>query len=216
MHSYQKHTVISVRNLTDTVYVLRMTREELEFSPGQFITVGLLNNVHMREYSIYSGVKDDYLEILVKDIPQGYLSSKLHQLSPGDEVRIEGPFGYFLLSEEHLSKPLHFIATGTGISPFHCFVRSHDIDTYTLVHGVSYGHEQYEYEDYSRKNIIQCTSRDTGGNQHMRVTAYMKNKELEHNAEVFLCGNSAMIYDIFDLLTAKEKPSEHIHAEVYF
>ncbi len=216
MHAYQTHTVESVRNLSDSVYVLRVSRENMQFSPGQFLTIGLPQDINMREYSIYSGVHDEYLEILVKDIPEGYLSPKLHKLNPGDSVRIEGPFGYFLLTPEHLAKRLHFIATGTGIAPFHCFVRSYTLTNYTLWHGVSYGHEQYEYEDYQRQNIVQCTTKDTRGNKHMRVTTYLQDYTMDAATEIFLCGNSAMIYEVYDILTTREQSPESIHAEVYF
>jgi NAD(P)H-flavin reductase len=79
----------------------------------------------MREYSVYSSPGDEYLEILVKEVDGGYVSTRLGALKPGDGVAVDGPFGFFTIDEDWRDHRYVFVATGTGISPFHDFVRSY-------------------------------------------------------------------------------------------
>lgn len=69
--------VLGTRFLTETTYVVRIQRGGLEFEAGQYISLGLPGNAEKREYSIYSGVDDDYLEVLVKEIVKGLVSKQL-------------------------------------------------------------------------------------------------------------------------------------------
>ena len=110
--------VLGTRFLTEFTYVLRFGRGGLVFEAGQYISLGLPGNSEKREYSIYSGVNDDYLEVLVKEIDEGLVSRQLKHLQEGAHVEMDGPFGFFTLKEENKSgrKPV-FIASGTGIAP---------------------------------------------------------------------------------------------------
>jgi len=40
----------------------------------------------LREYSIYSGEKDDYLEVLIKEVDNGDLSKRFKNCKPGDKL----------------------------------------------------------------------------------------------------------------------------------
>ena len=68
--------IISVRNLTDSTYVLELERNGLQFYPGQHIGLGVKDYLYMRDYSIYSGVNDINLEVLIKEVEDGNLSRK--------------------------------------------------------------------------------------------------------------------------------------------
>jgi hypothetical protein len=85
-----------------------------------------------------------------------------------------------------------------------------------LIHGVRYGREAYEHEHFDKQRITLCTSQDTTGNFHGRVTDYLKTQKIENNTHYFLCGNSEMIYEAFDILTTSNIPAENIYTEVYF
>ena len=40
----------------------------MQFKAGQHIIAGLKGELDQREYSVYSGENDDYLEILVREV----------------------------------------------------------------------------------------------------------------------------------------------------
>ena len=118
------HGIRQIRFLTESTFVLRFDRGNVQFKAGQHIIVGLQGELNQREYSVYSGEKDDYLEILVREVLQGIVSLKLKLCKPGQLLQVNGPFGSFGLETfDMLSRKLVFIASGTGIAPFHSFVR---------------------------------------------------------------------------------------------
>jgi ferredoxin--NADP+ reductase/benzoate/toluate 1,2-dioxygenase reductase subunit len=209
--------VLNTRHLTNSTYVIRIERDGMEFEAGQYISLGLPGNAEKREYSIYSGTDEDYIEVLVKEIDEGIVSKQLKQLRPGAHAEMDGPFGFFTLDEESRSgKELVFIASGTGIAPFHSFVRSYPGMNYMLVHGVKYGDDAYEFEDYKPSSYILCTSRDNRGNYQGRVTDFLTTQPVRTWADYYLCGNSQMIHEVYDILKELEVETERIHAEVYF
>jgi ferredoxin--NADP+ reductase/benzoate/toluate 1,2-dioxygenase reductase subunit len=113
------------------------------------------------------------------------------------------------------SRKLVFIASGTGIAPFHSFVRSYPGIDYTLIHGVRYKNEAYERDDYDPTRYILCTSKNNGGHKG-RVTRFLPGYPVERNMLFYLCGNNSMIYEVYHILRDKGIPDENIISEVYF
>jgi ferredoxin--NADP+ reductase/benzoate/toluate 1,2-dioxygenase reductase subunit len=211
------HKIRQIRFLTESTFVLKFDRENLEFKSGQHIIVGLKGELNQREYSIYSGENDDYLEILVREVPEGNVSLQLKQCKPGEILQVNGPFGSFgLESFDMLSRKHVFIATGTGISPFHSFIRSYPGINYVLVHGVRYINEAYERNEYDPRRYILCTSKERSGGQRGRVTSFLPGYPVEPETLFYLCGNNNMIYEVEHILTDKGIPVENIFTEVYF
>jgi len=213
----RKHKIKEVRHLSDSAFVLRFERANIEFQTGQFVLVGTKGAVDRREYSVYSGENDDYIEVLVREVEGGKVSSRLKKLQAGDTVDVDGSFGFFKFSPKAFqSQKFYFIATGTGISPFHSFVKTYPRLNYKLVHGVRFAAEAYDHADFAKERIALCTSGDGEGDFEGRVTDYMFNEEIDVECNFFLCGNSEMIYEVFDILTGKGVPRSNIYSEVYF
>ncbi len=212
-----KHKVIEVRHLTESTFVVRFERNGLVFQTGQFIILKHGNSIDQREYSVYSGEQDDFLEVLIREVEGGKISRKLKQLKSGDEIEVDGPFGFFKFHPERFpSQKFLFIATGTGISPFHSFVRTFPDLDYHLIHGVRFGDEAYEHCDFKMEKVTLCTSGESKGDFYGRVTDYLFTQKPDAETNCFLCGNSEMIYEVFDILTGKGVPVSNIYSEVYF
>ncbi len=219
-----EHAVHGVRHLTESTFVVQFNRNDLQFTAGQHISVGPQSDVHMREYSIYSGTGDDFLEILVKEIPEGMVSPALKKLTKDDVIKVEGPFGFFTINEDEQKAPLYFIATGTGIAPFHCFARSYPTLSFTILHGIRSVNERYEHETFTTHTYVPCISSKASNasaptqapHYFGRVTSYMRQTEIDPQGVYFLCGNCDMIYEVFDILQSAGVSSERIKAEVYF
>lgn len=211
------HRLINIKHLTDTAYILRMEKNDFQFIPGQYISLGQAGSIDKRDYSIYSSPKDDFLEVLIRVVPDGMVSKSLKKMKPGDELEVEGPFGFFQLKKEvSPEQEFLFIASGTGISPFHSMITTLPDLNYQLVHGVRFGKEAYEKDTYSAKRLTVCASRDGQGHYYGRVTDFLKENPVKSGTLCYLCGNSDMINDVFDILEAQGIPPEDIHAEVYF
>jgi ferredoxin--NADP+ reductase/benzoate/toluate 1,2-dioxygenase reductase subunit len=206
-----------VRHLTESTYVLRFSRNEMKFSPGQHLVLGLPGSTELREYSIYSGVNDDFLEVLIKEVDEGLVSRQLKNIRSGDQLEVRGPYGFFLTrASKQDPGGVLFISSGTGIAPFHSFVRSFPESDYRLIHGVRNLEEGYDLDHYERAYITLCTSRDDQGDFSGRLTDHLLEAELDPERDVYLCGNSNMIFDAMDILRARGIPQNQIFTEVYF
>lgn len=214
-------TVDHLRWVSPSAFVLAFTiPSAISFVPGQYLSVGPGGDVHMREYSVYSPPREGYAEILVKVVEDGYVTRKLSTLSAGDPLAVDGPFGFFTLDTAWQTQRFVFIATGTGISPFHSFTGAYSGLDYRLLHGIRTKEEQYEYQWYDRERVTTCVSREAGGDFSGRVTDLLRQDaaagQLDTEAQYYLCGNCDMIYEAFDILQEAGVGHSQLFAEVYY
>lgn len=206
-----------IRHLTPSAYILRFDRDGRSFSAGQHVILGVAGQKSAREYSVYSSEQDDFFEVLIKAVIPGDVSQHLKTLKTGELLSVEGPLGFFTLDDVKTGSPKFvLIATGTGIAPFHSFVKSNPDLDYTLLHGVRFAGEAYERAEYDPERFVLCTSGEDAGDFHGRVTDYLRQSIIDTQAHYYLCGNVKMIHEAFDILKEKGVNPSQIHAEVYF
>jgi len=213
-----------VRILNANTFVLRFERRGLPFEPGQYVNLGLRGSIAMREYSIYSGAGDDYLEVLVREVEGGLVSRALRRCEPGDELSVEGPYGTFVTGfPENSGRKFLFIGSGTGISPFHCIVRSYPGIDYLLLHGVRSETERYDADAFDPARSVCCASRSADGGfrgnsteYRGRVTDWLRGHPADPRSLCMLCGNGAMISDASSILRSQGVPRNQLSAETYF
>lgn len=212
-----RHKVIEVKNLTDETFILRLERGDFQFEAGQYVVLRMPDHKQGREYSIYSGKSDPHLDFLIREIPKGGFSGYLRNLKPGAELIIEGPRGFFIPDERTFQGETSvFIATGTGISPFHSYVKSYPDLNYKILHGVKYTPEAYGRDAFKRDRHIVCSSQDTAGDFIGRVTEYIAETGVDKQAVYYLCGNAAMIDEVSQLLEQSGIAPQNIRTEVFF
>jgi ferredoxin--NADP+ reductase len=144
------------------------------------------------------------------------VSTALARLSPRDPVYVAGPYSDFVLPPDAERQKLVFVATGTGIAPFHSFIATRPDLDYTLIHGVRERAHCYDRERYASERYVPCVSRERCDLFHGRVTDYLKERPLPAAAHVYLCGNHAMIEQAFDLLRDQGVAADNIRSEVFF
>ncbi|MEN8118460.1 MAG: FAD-binding oxidoreductase [Bacteroidota bacterium] len=211
------YKVVLIKNLTANTFILTLPKNRFGFVAGQHISLSIAGEYQSREYSIYSAENDEHLQVLVKEIEGGYFSPKLKYLKAGDLIEVHGPFGKFGLDKKRLDNHKHvFIASGTGIAPFHSMVKSNLGIDYKVIHGVRYAEEGYGKEEYDSDRYTLCSSRDDKGDFQGRLTGYLKSAEFDKNTCFYLCGNSNMIFDAMEILKDKGFDRENINVEVYF
>jgi ferredoxin/flavodoxin---NADP+ reductase len=211
------HQVVRVDELPNATYIIRLEKKNLELRSGQYMALNIPGGIQSRHYSIYSGENNETLDFLIKEIDDGVVSVKLHQLKPGDKVLAEGSWGHFRVKPSDAeAKKFLFIASGTGISPFHSFIKSYPNLDYKLVHGVRYGSDRYEKDEYPTERYVACTSRDKSGDFHGRATDYLNANPAEPGTLCYLCGNNQMIEDAIAILRAQGVSSSDIYTEIFF
>ncbi|PID56746.1 hypothetical protein CSB45_09905 [candidate division KSB3 bacterium] len=211
------HRVESVRDLTSSTCLLQIERNGLHFIPGQYAMLGKPGSFEAREYTIYSGVQDTQsLKFLITVVDGGRVSQALRNCVAGEILELEGPMGYFQLEKPSAAKKHYFIATGSGIAPFHAFTQSEAELNFTLLHGVRWLADCYHKDDYDPQRYISCVSRQKGGDFYGRVSDYLKTQTLAPDVCYYLCGNCDMIYDVHDILTEKGVPHNQIKTEIFY
>jgi ferredoxin--NADP+ reductase/benzoate/toluate 1,2-dioxygenase reductase subunit len=210
------HKIELKRQLTPVVTVLRFERKTLDFVPGQYLYVGIPGANYAKPYSIYSGINDPYIEIIVKIAESGGVSGSITQLSEGDYLEVLEPKGHFCIPRIHISDyNFLFIATGVGIAPFRSYVRSYPELKYTLIHGIQSGTERFDFQEYQQGKYISCTSRDRSGDFHGRVTDFFLHNEPKFDS-AFLCGSGAMVKEMVEIMTKKGVNPFTIRTEIFY
>ncbi len=211
------HKVIGVDLLTDLTYMLRLERNDMSFVPGQCFNLGLPDTAVNREYSSYSGVYDNELQFLIRQVEGGQVSPKFRDLRPGDAVEVDGAYGLFVIDPDlAATRKFYFIATGTGIAPFHCFAKSFRNLDYQLIHGTRHANESYHRQHYEKGRYINCATKDQNSDFHGRVTDYLLANPIPGDALFYLCGNRNMINDAYDILRSRQISGSQIITEVFF
>lgn len=101
-----------------------------DHQPGQYLGIGVQieGRWHWRSYSLTSPASGsgDLLEITVKAMPDGFISSHLVDgLEPGTVVRLAAPQGNFVLPDPAPASVL-FLAAGSGVTPILSMLRTLD------------------------------------------------------------------------------------------
>jgi Na+-transporting NADH:ubiquinone oxidoreductase subunit F len=119
--------------ITDLTHDIKQFRFELiepkqiDYIPGQYIQ--LLTPVYKkgieevyRAYSIASDPVDNQsIELIIRLMPGGICTTYCFEyLKVGDEVKMNGPYGDFQLTETNA--PIVFIAGGSGMAPIKCIL----------------------------------------------------------------------------------------------
>lgn len=213
-----EHAVHSVRNLTDSTYVLRLERGDFKFKAGQFCNVKIKDGDTSREYSMYGGELDPYIELLIKEVKDGDFSPLLKRLKPGQMVSLDEPYdeNFTLALPVSPQQKYLFIASGTGIAPFHSYVRTYKNLDYQIWHGIRQANETYDQQDYAADRYVSCVSQGDGGNFKGRVTDYLKTQAVAADTKVYLCGNANMVFEVVDILRSRGFNDENIYTELFF
>ncbi|NUX99711.1 benzoate 1,2-dioxygenase electron transfer component BenC [Paraburkholderia youngii] len=92
-------------------------RVGLEFKAGQYVNVTVPGTDQTRSYSFSSGTQDRDVSFLVRNVPQGLMSTWLAEKAKvGAAIEFKGPYGGFYLRE--IGRPVLMLAGGTGLAPF--------------------------------------------------------------------------------------------------
>lgn len=233
MAKFATEQVLDVHHWNDTLFSFRTTRDQrLRFRNGEFIMIGLESEEArpiMRAYSIASANHDEHLEFFSIKVPDGALTSRLQNLSPGDNVLIGSkPTGTLVMTDLNPGKNLYLVATGTGLAPFLSIIQDPEtyerFDKVVLMHGVRRQSElayaswltetlpNHEFfGEWVRDQLVYypAVTREPFRNQG-RLTHLIENGRVSEETglpalnpktdRVMICGSPAMLADMRTLL----------------
>jgi len=133
--------------------------KSLGHHPGQFVQV-TIPTVGTAPISVASASHDDgYFEIAVRKVPDGEVTTIIHERQAGDVLGIRGPYGTGFPLDEYKGKDLLLIAGGIGLFPLRSLIQAvlNERDQYgdvTILFGTNSPEERYfpdELEAWDRR-----------------------------------------------------------------
>lgn len=152
--------LIEHRWLSSTVLLLRWLVQGLEAKPGQFVRLISPDGV-IRSYSLVS-CDEGVIELHLRVIPDGAMSTRLRDARLGDRYTVEGPFGKCTYRAEYRNRPILLIGSGTGLAPLVGIARQALLDGHEgglhLYHGSATSEGLYFREELAEIEGLQVTS----------------------------------------------------------
>lgn len=234
------------RQWTERLFSLRIAAPLPVFTAGQFVRIALdIDGAQVdRPYSLVNAPHEPLLEVYFDIVPGGPLTPRLAALEPGDPVKvIDKAAGLLTIGEVPEVDYLWMLATGTGIGPFLSALKTDEpwqrFRKIVLGYSVRHGAE-LSYTDTIHALLtahpdqlvfVPFVTRETpAGAIHARITSAIGTGALEArtgialepaSSHVMLCGNSAMITEVSELLEARgmrrhrRREPGHITTEKY-
>ncbi len=117
--------VQKMEKVADDVMVLYLklpANEHMPFMAGQYIDI-LQKDGKPRSFSLANAPHDsEFLQLHIRNIAGGTFTQHVfNEMKERDIMRIKGPLGTFFLREDS-SKPIIFIASGTGFAPIKAII----------------------------------------------------------------------------------------------
>lgn len=213
---------------------------------GQYITVRTSTpegGTTMRNYSLSDKPGNDYFRISVKkeagfqaDIPDGYVSNKLHQeYEVGDTLEVAPPCGdFYLNTHDQHERPLVLMAAGIGITPIlsilQTAIEAMPEREIIVIHGclneevqafkstldsLSEKHSQlsvyYRYSDPVSEGVVREGNASTGFVDAELIESLIPTR----HADYYFCGPKPFMVNIYHELLTWGIPASQVHFEFF-
>ncbi len=202
---------------------------EFRFLPGQFMCLTNPEGIS-RSYSLAAGpAPDRLLRMHIRRVAGGAFSRWLFErASLNDLLHVDGPQGRFFLRQNLTASRSIFLATGTGIAPIRAMLAAatpeqrRQLGEVSLYWGNRAANEAYLVEPL-RQLAVQMAfrftpvfSREPSESAHRYVQHRMlaDHPHLE-DAQLFACGNPAMIASARELALAAGLSPERFHSDAF-
>jgi predicted ferric reductase len=224
---FRIQSVVAETHNTFTLSLVSDRTRPLEHQPGQFMFLKLLRPGRTSEehpFTISSSpTREGPLTVTVKQ--SGDFTNTIHETLPGDEARVEAPYGRFSFVYRE-AKSFLFIAAGVGVTPIMSMLRAledtADRRPAMLIYANRTEEDVLFREELSQGSagvrVVHVLSRpgaDWKGLRGHLTAEIIRNSagELLKDADVFLCGPPALMDAILRMLRSLGVPAKRIHYE---
>lgn len=200
-----------------------------KYAAGQFVQFAIPteNATTFQSYSISSAPTDDYLEFLIKLLPNGKGSHFFSCMNVGDHAEMKGPAGRFIANNN--TDAYYFVATGAGLAPIMAMLRDEIENKKTakevqLLFGVRSEEDLFwvdrldtlaKQSEFFQYHVTLSQPKLNGRWQGLRgrVTDHLLHHLVTH--AYYLCGNAAMVRDVRHMLIQNGISAAKIHFEIF-
>jgi len=196
------------------------------YKPGQFAQLSLLGIGEAPISITSSHCKQGFLEFTIRAV--GRLTRAIHQLKPGDNIYIRGPYGNSWPFEEVKGKDLYFIAGGIGLPPLRSLINSvfdkrEEFGRIKILYGSKTPDElcfKEELKSWQRitdtEVLLTVDKPEEGwkGNVGVVTTLWDKTDMTSSGGAAYVCGPPVMIRFVIERLTKTGFKDENIHVSL--
>ncbi len=192
------------RRLSDDVLLLTLNIPNFPGGAGRFVRLTHPSGIS-RQYSIATPAWEstENVQLHIRLIPDGEMSSLLLNTQPGDEFVVEGPLGKCRYRSQTGSEPMILICSGTGLAPLYAIIteaisKNHQ-GPITLYHGGATPERLYFESELAalgqKANVHQCV--ETNANNNHREGSPLAAALADHpnldGYHVYLCGHPDLV-----------------------
>lgn len=223
--------VVSSRRLTPSIHGINLRKpSRFEFLPVQFTFLTLRTELGLdsRPMSLATSPTRPNLEYGVRLSDSPYKRA-FASLKPGDAVLVRGPFGHFVLEEDH---PAVMVAGGIGITPLKGMAEyATDKKLQTPIkllysnrseNEIAYRAELEELEQSNPKfQVINTLTAEGASNGWAGLKGRIGPDLLRKAAKgldrpvYYLCGKPGMVSNVYDMLLQIGVPENDVRVEVF-
>lgn len=223
----------AIGRLSDDVVELTLRlppANEIRFLPGQYIRITNREGT-MRSYSLAAGpASDRMLRVHIRRVDGGAFSDWLFGRAAVNELlHVEGPQGRFFLRDIEVKQSV-FLATGTGIAPIWAMLSSATEKQLQAMGSASiYWGNRHRSDAYMMDRLESLASRigsrfhclysreagvEAGAHRHVQSQMIADHPRLD-DAQIFACGNAAMIESAREIALASGLPEQRFHSDPF-
>jgi NAD(P)H-flavin reductase len=228
-------TVSKIEPLNGCVKLFRLAfSEPFEFEAGQFIILNVTDaegKPQRRSYSIANAPQDKtFVELCIKILPDGRVSSQLDTIKVGETIEIDGPYGKFVVDKE-AKKEIILVAAGVGVAPIRSLLLDIHHSAYDAPVSLFFGFrfmEDYLFKEelialkeaYPTFSFYPVISRPKEGEDHGMDVGHVngvlsKYISTPENKMVYICGSLPMVKDVVASLEEIDFTREQIKTDAW-
>lgn len=207
-----------------TIHLKVTSETPIPFRPGQYASF-LMGNFR-RPFSFASLPTEEHMEFIIGYGEQGATKPFIEPLKVGDSFKLLAPYGQFVLDEQD-TRPLLFIAGGTGIAPIHGLIKqaldtamSQPVILYFANHNEErlYYKQEFEkfaqdYPNFSFRPVLSKPDTTWRGKKGLVTAIIPQNIPNPAGYTAYVCGSPSFVMDVLARLKASGVPKEQIHSE---
>lgn len=207
-----------------TIHLKVTSETPIPFRPGQYASF-LMGNFR-RPFSFASLPTEEHMEFIIGYGEPGVTKPFIEPLKVGDSFKLLAPYGQFVLDEQD-TRPLLFIAGGTGIAPIHGHLRQafkQRLPQPIVLYFASYDEQRLYYRqefeafahthaNFSFRPVLSQPDTTWLGKKGLVTTTIPLAIPTLPDYTCYVCGSPGFVMAVLTMLQENNMPKEHIHSE---
>lgn len=212
--------VLSCKKYSDNIQELIISRNEIQFEPGNCIDIFNSESGIKKPYSIASSPLDNktlrfYTRTFNSDTG---VSQYITKLKAGDKIEVGEAFGYFTPGKNEENQKYIYIGTGTGMAPFMSALDFYDHKPKMVLCGVRKFADILPFNFNNIKVHIAVSQADVRTELPRHIISYYRllPTDMPNDYNYYICGLEDMISECTQYLISKGVSWDKIHLEQFY